>query len=102
MSVVSETRTEPVESGAATYTATLELGEDGWWAAKVVEVPEAISQGRTLDEARTNVADALALALELRVKEGRDISSPGRVAIAPVMPAGETHGPRALASGARL
>ena len=87
MSVVSETRTAPVEFGAATYTATLELGDDGWWAAQVVEVPEAISQGRSLDEALANVADALALALELRVKEGRDIPSPGRVAIAPVTPA---------------
>jgi predicted RNase H-like HicB family nuclease len=87
MSIVSETRTARVESGAATYTATFELGEDGWWAAQVVEVPEAISQGRTLDQARANVADALALALELRAKEGREIPSAGRVAVAPVQPA---------------
>ena len=87
MSVVSDTRTAPVESGSANYTATFELGEDGWWAAQVVELPEAISQGRTLDEARANVADALALAIELRAKEGREIPSAGRVAIAPVTPA---------------
>ena len=87
MSIVSKTRTVPVESGSATYTATFELGEDGWWAAQVVEVPEAISQGRTLDEARANVADALALALELRVKEGGEIPSAGRVAVAQVQPA---------------
>ena len=87
MTFVSETQTAPVESDSATYTATFELGEDGWWAAQVVEVPEAISQGRTLDEARANVADALALALELRANEGREIPSAGRVAIAPVQPA---------------
>jgi predicted RNase H-like HicB family nuclease len=87
MSNVSETHTAPVETQAATYTATFELGEDGWWAAQVVEVPEAISQGRTLDEARNNVADALALALELRAKEGRERPPSGRVAIAPVTPA---------------
>jgi predicted RNase H-like HicB family nuclease len=87
MSIVSKTRTVPVESGFVTYTATFELGEDGWWAAQVVEVPEAISQGRTLDEARVNVADALALALDLRAKEGREIPSAGRVAVAPVTPA---------------
>lgn len=73
MSLVSELQTAPLESDTATYTATFELGEDGWWAAQIVEVPEAISQGRTIDEARTNVADALALALDLRVKEGREI-----------------------------
>jgi predicted RNase H-like HicB family nuclease len=87
MTFVSETQTAPVESDSATYTATFELGEDGWWAAQVVEVPEAISQGRTLDEARASVADALALALELRAKEGQEIPSAGRVAIAPVQPA---------------
>ena len=87
MSEVSKTETAPVESGTSTYTATFELGEDGWWASQVVEVPEAISQGRTLDEARANVADALALALELRAKEGREIPSAGRVAVAPVQPA---------------
>ena len=87
MTSVSETQTAPVESGSAAYTATLELGEDCWWAAQVVEVPEAISQGRTLDEARGNVAYALALALELRAKEGREIPSAGRVAIAQIQPA---------------
>lgn len=87
MSHVSETQTAPVEHNAVTYTATFELGEDGCWAAQVVEVPEAISQGRTLDEARENIADALAMALELRAKEGREIPSAGRVAIAPVTPA---------------
>jgi predicted RNase H-like HicB family nuclease len=87
MTFVSDTQTAPIQSDSATYTATFELGEDGWWAAQVVEVPEAISQGRTLDEARGNVADALALALELRAKEGREIPSAGRVAIAPVQPA---------------
>lgn len=50
-------------------------------------MPEAISQARTLDEAPVNVAGALALALELRAKEGREIPSAGRVAIAPVTPA---------------
>lgn len=87
MTFVSDKQTAQVVSGSATYAATFELGEDGWWAAQVVEVPEAISQGRTIDEARTNVADALALALELRAREGREIPSPGRVAIAPVQPA---------------
>jgi predicted RNase H-like HicB family nuclease len=33
--------------------------EDGWIVARVLEVPGAISQGRTREEARENVVDAL-------------------------------------------
>jgi predicted RNase H-like HicB family nuclease len=37
--------------------------EDGWIVAQVVEVPGAISQGRTRSEAREKVIDALRLML---------------------------------------
>jgi len=37
--------------------------EDGWIVARVVQVPGAISQGRTREEARENVIDALRLML---------------------------------------
>jgi predicted RNase H-like HicB family nuclease len=40
-------------------TILLEPIEDGWWLATIPEVPGAISQGRTKDEARTMVLDAL-------------------------------------------
>jgi predicted RNase H-like HicB family nuclease len=40
-----------------------EPDEDGWIVARVVEVPGAISQGRTRQEACTNVIDALRLML---------------------------------------
>jgi predicted RNase H-like HicB family nuclease len=33
--------------------------EDGWVVARILEVPGAISQGRTREEARENVLDAL-------------------------------------------
>jgi predicted RNase H-like HicB family nuclease len=33
--------------------------EEGWIVARVLEVPGAISQGRTREEARENVLDAL-------------------------------------------
>lgn len=35
-----------------------------WWAAYVEEVPGVNTQGATLDEARENLRDALALVLE--------------------------------------
>ena len=37
--------------------------EDGWIVASVLQVPGAHSQGRTRDEARENVIDALRLML---------------------------------------
>ncbi len=40
-----------------------EPDEDGWVVARVLEVPGAISQGRTREEARENVIDALRLML---------------------------------------
>jgi predicted RNase H-like HicB family nuclease len=40
-----------------------EPDEDGWIVARVVQVPGAISQGRTREQARENVIDALRLML---------------------------------------
>jgi predicted RNase H-like HicB family nuclease len=47
-----------------------EPDEDGWIVARVVEVPGAISQGRTRSEARDNVVDALRLMLSPGAEEG--------------------------------
>jgi predicted RNase H-like HicB family nuclease len=40
-----------------------EPDEEGWIVASVLEVPGALSQGKTRDEARANVIDALRLML---------------------------------------
>ena len=50
-------------------TIVFEEGESGWIVASVPEVPGAHSQGRTRDEARENVIDALHGILELRFGE---------------------------------
>ena len=54
-------------------TILFEQGEDGWVVASIPEVPGANSQGRTRDEARANVIDALRGILELRFGEHPDI-----------------------------
>ncbi len=41
-------------------------GDEGWVVASIPEVPGAQSQGRTREEARANVIDALRGILELR------------------------------------
>ncbi len=40
-----------------------EPDEEGWIVARVVEVPGTLSQGRTREEARENVLDALRVVL---------------------------------------
>jgi len=46
---MSETGPRSVAKPAVmTYTAVITAGDDGWFCAQVPEVPEAISQGRTL------------------------------------------------------
>lgn len=44
-------------------TICFEPGEDGWVIASVPEVPGTHSQGRTREEARANVLDALEVML---------------------------------------
>jgi predicted RNase H-like HicB family nuclease len=41
------------------FTVVYDDVEDGWVMARVLEKPAAISQGRTRQEARENVLDAL-------------------------------------------
>jgi predicted RNase H-like HicB family nuclease len=53
-----------------------EPDEEGWIVARVLEVPGALSQGRTREEARENVIDALRLMLspddgDANVADGR-------------------------------
>ncbi len=47
-------------------------GGEGWIIAQVEEVPSAIGQGRTRDEARQNVTDALLLMLKPEPNESAD------------------------------
>ncbi len=50
-------------SDSLQLTIVFEQGDDGWVIASIPEVPGAMSQGRTRDEARANVIDALQLML---------------------------------------
>ena len=45
-------------------------GEDGWIVVQCPVLPGCISQGRTRDEALTNVREAIELCLESRADEG--------------------------------
>jgi predicted RNase H-like HicB family nuclease len=47
----------------AKYQASF-LRRDDWWVAWSEDVPGALTQGKTLDDARDNLRDAIALMLE--------------------------------------
>jgi predicted RNase H-like HicB family nuclease len=51
-----------------TLTAVFEPAEEGGFIAYVEELPGANTQGETLDEARANLLDAVALLLETNRK----------------------------------
>lgn len=48
-----------------------EVDDDGWTVASVPDVPGVHSQGKTREEARANVIDALHGMLDLRASLGR-------------------------------
>ena len=46
------------------FTAIIQKGENGYYVGQVAEVPEAISQGQTMEELEANLIDALLLVWE--------------------------------------
>jgi predicted RNase H-like HicB family nuclease len=56
-------------SESVQLTIVYEQGEGGWVVASIPQVPGAHSQGKTRQEARENVIDALRGILELRFGE---------------------------------
>jgi predicted RNase H-like HicB family nuclease len=56
--------------------------EDGWIVARVVQIPGAISQGRTHEEARENAIDALRLVLTPEEEADAGRSEPLELTIA--------------------
>lgn len=47
-------------------TAIIEKSSDGWYVGQIEEFPEVISQGKTVDELKLNLMDALKFAMEMR------------------------------------
>lgn len=51
------------------YTAIIRKTDDGWYAAKCAQVPEAITQGHTIEEAKENLADAIDMVLQMKKEQ---------------------------------
>ncbi len=46
------------------YTAIIEKSNDGWYVGQIQEIPEAIAQGKTIEELKKNLIDALELVID--------------------------------------
>lgn len=46
------------------YTASLKKMDNGWYLAQCEQLPAAITQGSTIEEALENLKDAISLVLE--------------------------------------
>ncbi len=53
------------------YRIVLRKGQDGYYVSQCLEVPGAISQGRTKEEAIRNAKEALQLVLEVLKEEAK-------------------------------
>ena len=51
------------------FTALIEKSEDGWYVGQLEEMPEVLSQGKTIDELMDNLKDALLLFFEVQKEE---------------------------------
>ena len=48
------------------FNARIEQGMNGWYVGQIEEMPEVISQGKTIEELEENLKDALNLIVESR------------------------------------
>lgn len=52
------------------FKAILEKDEDGWYTAVVPALPGCISQGKTEEEAKKNIKEAIKLHISLLAEDG--------------------------------
>lgn len=65
-----------MDVGKPKLTVIYSQGDDGWVLARIREFPAAMSQGRTREQARANVLDALREILFSYLEEGEPIPVP--------------------------
>jgi len=55
------------------YRYKLEREQNGWWLVRFPGIPEALTEGETVQEAGRNAVDCLITALEGYMKAGRPL-----------------------------
>jgi len=62
------------------FTAIIEESNDGWFVGQIEELPAALSQGRTIDELKENLIDAIRLLMETN-RENTELEYKGKSVI---------------------
>ncbi|MCL7410388.1 MAG: type II toxin-antitoxin system HicB family antitoxin [Methanosarcinaceae archaeon] len=57
------------------YTVILEKEEEGGYSVQCLELPGAISQGDTKEDALANIKEAIGLVLEVISEEARELAN---------------------------
>ena len=86
---------------AKRYKVTFERDEDNWWVASVRGVQGVHSQGRSIEEARRHVREALALAIGDDAAEGAELVDDIRIPAAVKRALAELNRARAAEESAR-
>ena len=55
------------------YTVVIECGEDGYYIGHVPCLPGCFTQGRTMEEARANMAEAIRCHIEGLIVDGEPV-----------------------------
>ena len=55
------------------YVIIIEKNKNGWYTGQCEQVPEAISQGATLEELKENMVDAIRIVLDYKKEETRKL-----------------------------
>jgi predicted RNase H-like HicB family nuclease len=63
--------------------------ESGWFVVHVVELPGCVSQGATMEEAKSNIANALELYMEVLLEDAIRNQAAGKASVS-VEPLSET------------
>lgn len=56
------------------FPTVIDRDEDGMWVVECPAIPGCVSQGRTREEAMSNIKDAIALCLEVRSERGMPLT----------------------------
>jgi antitoxin HicB len=60
------------------FRYALDPEQNGWWLVRFPDIPEALTEGETGEEAHANATDCLLAALEGYVKAGQPIPRPSK------------------------
>ena len=60
--------------GPMLFSVTIDRDEDGVWIVECPSIPGCVSQGKTKEEALTNINDAIKLCLQARSEGGLPVT----------------------------